>query len=585
MDDNRRIDSISDMINQMQIYKMKNAFCRPNILDLKHELETLDISTNTHIHTTSHTVPLNNKQLHKRLGLITQPHPDTNDSIELVEFQVGTTTHQYIQSWKQRLNGTITISVNNESITNDDDIEIAIQNAWNNNQKNITIVFGSLVGFVMSGEGVPTLQADQLNVIVHNLNAITTSEDLWPEENDWPTLIDSPEILPIQLKIKKLQWKMMKETPEWESFLKSEHKQLNRYETAGMFGELVRMEDWMTVLPWVWTYLYKEDPVTVLEMGKARGTCNGGPQYGVAVTLAETYTACVEQPIHCLTWAISAALNLYCKGYDVGNAFAEALAPVDPFFMYPDDQYNEWWLILGNNPIPNGYVIPILKGLQRYLESPRLWDKQISIMLTHKLGFKPTVHTPYLYYKCDSNGDITLILRQVNDFLVANKSNKECDKIEKQIQDHMIKLLNKLGTIRKFNGVNIDQKRDFNHVHCETYIDKTVQHHGWQNEKTRKRPIPMKMDVDFQIRIQLEEGPESMKERKHLERQMGFNYQQCIGELVYTLTICCVDISIAVTTLSQHAINPAKIHYEAVKQVFLYLNATKKVGLTYWRIK
>ena len=157
MEEHRRIDSISDRNNQMQIYKMKNAFRQPDILDLKHELETLDISTNTYIHTTSHTVPLNDKQLHKRLGLVTQPHPDMNNSIELVEFQVGTTTHRHIRSWKRQLCGTIIISVNNESITSDDDIEIAVQNARKNKQKNITIVFGSLVGFAMIGEGVPTL--------------------------------------------------------------------------------------------------------------------------------------------------------------------------------------------------------------------------------------------------------------------------------------------------------------------------------------------------------------------------------------------------------------------------------------------
>ena len=61
IEENRCIDSISNRINRMQINKMKNAFRRPDILDLKHELATLDISTNTHIHTTSHTVPINDK--------------------------------------------------------------------------------------------------------------------------------------------------------------------------------------------------------------------------------------------------------------------------------------------------------------------------------------------------------------------------------------------------------------------------------------------------------------------------------------------------------------------------------------------
>ena len=64
---------------------------------------------------------------------------------------------------------------------------------------------------------------------------------------------------------------------------------------------------------------------------------------------------------------------------------------------------------------------------------------------------------------------------------------------------------------------------------------------------------------------------------------MGFSYRQCIRELIYALIICRIDISIAVIKLSQRAIKPAKIHYEAVKHVFLYLNAMKKFGLTYWR--
>jgi hypothetical protein len=64
---------------------------------------------------------------------------------------------------------------------------------------------------------------------------------------------------------------------------------------------------------------------------------------------------------------------------------------------------------------------------------------------------------------------------------------------------------------------------------------------------------------------------------------MGFSYRQTIGGLIYALTVCRVDIAIAVITLSQHSHHSAQIHYEAVKQVFAYLNATKKDGLTYWR--
>ena len=269
-----------------------------------------------------------------------------------------------------------------------------------------------------------------------------------------------------------------------------------------MFGEPIQAKHWMTVLPWVWTYLQKENPLTGIDAPKARGTCNGGPRYGEAVTLAETYAACVEQPIHRLTWAISAAMNLYCKGYNVGNAFVEAPAPVDPFFMIPDAQFHQWWEEeLKRPPIPDGYVIPILKALQGHPESPRLWDKHISKMLTKDLGFKATIHEPCLYYKYDDNGGITLILRQVDDFLVANKDNKECDRIGAMIQERMINPLNNLGTIRKFNGVNIEQTQSYNHVHCKTYINKIVEHHGWQHLETANKPVPMRTDTEYQSRI------------------------------------------------------------------------------------
>jgi hypothetical protein len=569
---------------EKRIRKMKAAFRRPEIGDLKHELSTLDISTNKYVHTTSHTIPLNEKAYHPTLGMVTATHPDMKQAMELVEFQVGTSTHRHIRSWKRRLRGTIITTINNEPIKNEKDIMDVIQRARNNKQTTIKIEFGSLVGFAMSGEGVPTLQSDQLNVIAHHLNGINNEEDIWVNKKEWPQPIDSMEVINEKVRINIMKRNRLKLTPEWDDFLKSEWKQLDRYAKVGMFGDPVMADQWMTILPWVWAYVNKEDPLTGDTIRKSRGTCNGGPRYGAAITLAETYAACVEQPVHRLTWAISAAMNLICKGYDVGNAFAEAPAPTSPFFMKPDAQFRQWWEEhLGRDPIPDGYVIPVKKALQGHPESPRLWDKYISKMITEELGFTSTVHEPCLYYKRDDDDNLTLILRQVDDFLVANKDSKECDRIGALIQEKMTNPLNQLGTIRKFNGVNVEQTRYYNHVHCETYIEKIVSHHGWEKLKTRSPPTPMKSDSKFQADIQMSRGPESIKEQKELERRMGFSYRQTIGELIYALTVCRVDISIAVITLSQHSHHPAQIHYEAVKQVFAYLNATKRDGLTYWR--
>ena len=54
------------------------------------------------------------------------------------------------------------------------------------------IEFGSLVGFAMSGEGIPTLQAVQLNVIAHHINSLRTGKDLWLDKQQAEGL-DPPE--------------------------------------------------------------------------------------------------------------------------------------------------------------------------------------------------------------------------------------------------------------------------------------------------------------------------------------------------------------------------------------------------------
>jgi hypothetical protein len=146
-----------------------------------------------------------------------------------------------------------------------------------------------------------------------------------------------------------------------------------------------------------------------------------------------------------------------------------------------------------------------------------------------------------------------------------HKDSKECDRIGELIQTRMTNPLNQLGTIRKFNGVNVEQTRYYNHVHCQTYIEK-ISHHGWDKLKTRSPPTPMKSDSKYQVDIQTSRGPATLKEPKELERQMGFSYRQTIGKLIYALRrlnsmssryFNCSDNS-------HYSHHPAQIHYEAV---------------------
>jgi hypothetical protein len=207
------------------------------------------------------------------------------------------------------------------------------------------------------------------------------------------------------------------------------------------------------VLPWVWTNLHKIDPNSLEEVEK--GTCNGGQRYGKAVTLAETYAACVEHPAQRLFWAITASEGLITLGCDVANAFAEAPPPTVPFCMEADNQFRDWWVnCMGRPPIPKGWVIPTQRALQGHPESPRLWHQHIHNILLKDEGFECCTHDPCLHFKRDPetalgdddhevcmkrtpNDGFVLILRQVDDFAISGGSTEKYNQVQQTIQKHM----------------------------------------------------------------------------------------------------------------------------------------------------
>ena len=77
--------------------------------------------------------------------------------------------------------------------------------------------------------------------------------------------------------------------------------------------------------------------------------------------------------------------------------------------------------------------------------------------------------------------------------------------------------------------------------------------------------------------------PSNMKEIHQLQLEMGFNYRQAIGELIFLMITCRPDISFPLIKLSQYSNAPAMEHYTAVKQIFRYVKATKTEGIYFWR--
>jgi hypothetical protein len=376
--------------------------------------------------------------------------------------------------------------------------------------------------------------------------------------------------------IAKFTRRQLRRREDWQVWKEAKWKQLNSYNTQDIFGDPIPRPAKATVLPFVWTYLFKDGIKP-----KACGTCNGGKRYGKAVTLAHTYASCVEQPGARIFWSLAALHGMTVLGADARNAFAEAPPPVQPFYMAIDEQFRTWWTeSLGRDPIPHGSVLPVKHALQGHPEAPRLWEKHI-VEILDKLGFKSTTHERCIYQKTVA-GEKVLFLRQVDDFAVACKDTAISKEIIQLVGAQLQVPLNDLGTLTKFNGLDILQTRDYIKIYCESFLDKVITHHGWEETTQQHNPIPMRNDTAYQAQIESTTLPATPEEAKQLQAD-NFNYRQAIGEAIYAMTIARPDLAFAVIKLSQYSAKPAKIHYQAVRHLFKYLALTKSRGVHYWR--
>jgi len=91
----------------------------------------------------------------------------------------------------------------------------------------------------------------------------------------------------------------------------------------------------------------------------------------------------------------------------------------------------------------------------------------------------------------------------------------------------------------------------------------------------------MRAESEYHRVLETTEGPVRPEDKYDLQKQMGFNYRQLIGELIFAMTACRLDISPAIIKLSQYNSNPAKCHYQAAKALCEYLYATREEGIHY----
>ena len=320
---------------------------------------------------------------------------------------------------------------------------------------------------------------------------------------------------------------------------------------------------------------------------KARAVCNGSKKQQGTVTLAQTYASALDQTGARVFWAAAALYNFIIIGADATNAFAEAPPPVAPLYVRINKSYKQWYKErFPDKPTPPDDSVLRVKGaLQGHPESPRLWATLIDKIIK-KLNLQPCTHEPNLYYTTNYNstGKRVLFLRQVDDFAIACESTELAQQVINDIDSKMSIKIKELGQISRYNGVDVQQTKDYIKIYNNTYIEKIMANHPWLHQPTNLGKFPIPMNPDPKYHHEMETATPLTEIEKHaLEQELGFGYRQAVGEIIYAMVTCRPDLSFPIIKLSQYTTAPAKIHYEALIHLYKYLVQTKHDGIYYWR--
>lgn len=421
---------------------------------------------------------------------------------------------------------------------------------------------------------------DMMQHVRRVLSSSPVSFDLHRLQNDFLTKEEA--------KLTSFTRRNLKKLSNWDVWDAAHDKQLDAHDAANVLGQPVLRSslDDLTerhhVLRFQWSNLVK--PASGVR--KARCCLDGSKRAAPWLrTFAKTYASCISQPCMRLFLALAAVEGLQVTIGDVVNAFQSLNPPpTDLCFAEADDAYITWYeRKTGIRLDPHKYVVPILRTIQGHPEAGALYEAEITKILVDELGFQPTTQEPNLL-RGSIDGHLVLICRQVDDFAIATSDPATAEKLIARLNKYVT--VESEGVGSKFNGIEIEQTRDYLRQHCTSYIERVLQSHGWEQpaarESDRHDSVPMRPEDS--ARLQALTGPvEGSPEHKLLAAEMKFGYRQLLGELLYAYLVCRLDIGYAVATLSRFSTQPHREHYIALRKICLYLRRTKHYGLMYWR--
>uniref|UniRef100_A0AAV1VAR2 Reverse transcriptase Ty1/copia-type domain-containing protein n=1 Tax=Peronospora matthiolae TaxID=2874970 RepID=A0AAV1VAR2_9STRA len=218
------------------------------------------------------------------------------------------------------------------------------------------------------------------------------------------------------------------------------------------------------------------------------------------------------------------------------------------------------------------YVCKLKRSLYGLKQSPRMWNQTIDGFMI-KMGFKKCESDHCIYIKRDDQ-DMILVVLYVDDLILASSKN-ELLKSTKMALSKRFEMTD-LGELDYFLGMEIknDRKTGMVTVQQTKFLKSVLTKFGMDNSKPVKTP----QDPGLKLTKNMCE-----QECKHEDTMCNVPYRSAVGGIMYLMVATRPDLAAAVGSLSQFSSDPCPTHWQALKRVLRYLQATPNHGLEFTR--
>ena len=339
---------------------------------------------------------------------------------------------------------------------------------------------------------------------------------------------------------------------KWMSAFKEEYDSL----IANKTWELVPLPPGCTSINCKWIGKVKPAYDSIPERYKGRLVAIGSRQkYGVDYD--EVFAPVPHQEAVKAAFAEIASLDLEVIQFDIKTAFLYAKLD-KPIYMKQ----------------PQGFVVPgkedhvclLVKSLYGLKQAPRLWHNRLDEVLI-KFGLRNCAADRCIYIRRTPD-ETTIVMVHVDDGIAASNKKSVLVDIGTHLGSEFI-----MHTVppTRYIGLNISRDRPNKRV----FISQSHMIEKLSSRFGMSKMIPKTIPADPSIRLIASKCPKSEGEKT----TSPYPYREAVGALLYLALMTRPDISYAVGQVSKYCQNPNESHWNAVTQIFAYLNGTMDFGI------